>query len=157
MRASRPPAKTWTRAHRLFAAGGEVYDLPEPALDAFTAAAGSGPALAFLLAQAMAEGALEAGRQAGLTEALARRIVAQTIRGAAEMLKAEQQGQPADPIALRQRVTSPGGTTAAAVELLEARGVPEALRQAVVAAARRSAELGQGLDAPADGQPPQPE
>src|SRR5690606_38957976 len=74
------------RAHRIFLAVGKVYDLPESAIDAFTGIAGSGPAYAFLLAEAMAAGGLEAGAEAGLNETTTRAIVAQTLRGAAGML-----------------------------------------------------------------------
>lgn len=130
------------RAHRLFSAASKVFDLPEAAVDAFTGVAGSGPAYAFLLAEAMAVGAVEAGRDAGLNEATTRRIVAQTLRGAAEMLAREDEGKLADPATLRERVTSKGGTTAAALDVLESRGVREAIRDAVLAAARRAGELG---------------
>ena len=130
------------RAHRLFGAASEVFDLPESAIDAFTGVAGSGPAYAFLLAEAMAAGALEAGRDAGLNDATTRRIVAQTLLGAAEMLSREDEGKLADPATLRERVTSKGGTTAAALEVLEARGLREAIKDAVLAAARRAGELG---------------
>lgn len=130
------------RAHRLFAAASVVYDLPESAIDAFTAAAGSGPAYAFLLAEAMATGALEAGADAGLNETTTRAIVAQTLKGAAEMLARPCNGELADPAKLRAAVTSKGGTTAAALDVLEARGVRDAVREAVLAAARRAGELG---------------
>lgn len=130
------------RAHRLFGAASRVYDLPESAIDAFTGVAGSGPAYAFLLAEAMAAGALEAGKEAGLSEAATRRIVAQTLRGAAEMLVTERDSEIPDPATLREQVTSNGGTTAAALDVLESRGVRDAVREAVVAAARRAGELG---------------
>lgn len=130
------------RSHRLFGAASKVFDLPEATIDAFTGVAGSGPAYAFLLAEAMAAGALEAGREAGLNEATTRRIVAQTLRGAAEMLSREEEGKLADPAILRERVTSKGGTTAAALDVLESRGVREAVKDAVIAAARRAGELG---------------
>lgn len=130
------------RAHRLFAAASRVYDLPEAAIDAFTGVAGSGPAYAFLMAEGLAQGALEAGREAGLTEAMARSIVAQTLLGAGTMLARECKGELPDPAALRTAVTSKGGTTAAALEVLEARGVREAIKDAVIAAAKRAGELG---------------
>ncbi|MFI4882083.1 MAG: pyrroline-5-carboxylate reductase, partial [Phycisphaerales bacterium JB064] len=119
------------RAHRLFGAASRVYDLPESAIDAFTGVAGSGPAYAFLLAEAMAAGALEAGKEAGLSEAATRRIVAQTLRGAAEMLTTERDGELPNPATLREQVTSKGGTTAAALDVLESRGVRDAVREAV--------------------------
>lgn len=130
------------RAHRLFLATGKVYDLPEGAIDAFTGVAGSGPAYAFLVAEAMAAGGLEAGNEAGLNEATTRAIVAQTLRGAAEMLMTEDAGTLPDPAELRAAVTSKGGTTAAALDVLEQRGVRDAVRDAVLAAARRAGELG---------------
>ncbi len=130
------------RAHRLFSSSGEVYDLAESAIDAFTGVAGSGPAYAFLLAQAMAAGALEVGKDAGLSEASTRAIVAQTLRGAAEMLATEVDGKLPDPAELRVAVTSKGGTTAAALDVLEQAGVADAVRRAVIAAAKRAGELG---------------
>lgn len=130
------------RAHRLFRAASRVYDLPESAIDAFTGVAGSGPAYAFLMAEGLIAGALEAGREAGLTEATARSIVAQTLLGAGTMLAQECKGELPDPAALRTAVTSKGGTTAAAIDVLEARGVREAIKDAVLAAARRAGELG---------------
>lgn len=130
------------RAHRIFAAVGEVYDLPESAIDAFTAIAGSGPAYAFLLAEAMATGGQQAGAEAGLNETTTRAIIAQTLRGAAQMLITEDNGNLPDPANLRAAVTSKGGTTSAALDVLEARGVRDAVREAVLAAARRAGELG---------------
>lgn len=130
------------RAHRIFLSVGAVYDLPEDAIDAFTGIAGSGPAYAFLLAEAMAAGGSQAGAEAGLTEATTRAIIAQTLRGAAQMLAIEDNGKLPDPAALRAAVTSTGGTTAAALDVLEARGVKDAVREAVLAAATRARELG---------------
>lgn len=130
------------RAHRLFAAASRVYDLPEAAIDAFTGVAGSGPAYAFLMAEGLIAGALEAGRETGISEATARSIVAQTLLGAGIMLAQECKGEMPDPAALRTAVTSKGGTTAAALDVLESRGVREAIRDAVLAAAKRAGELG---------------
>lgn len=130
------------RAHRLFGAAGRVFDLPEAALDAFTAVAGSGPAYAFLLAEALAQGALEAAAGAGPGETALRRIIAQTLLGAAAMLADGADGQPPDPALLRQRVTSRGGTTEAALAVLERNNFRGAVRQAVLAAAQRAGELG---------------
>lgn len=134
--------KDLDRARRLFGAAGRVYDLPESALDAFTALAGSGPAYCFLLAEAMAAGAIEAGRDAGLPEADARAIAAQTLRGAAAMLLAQEGGTLPDPARLRERVTSPGGTTAAALAVLEQYKFREAVQEAIRAATGRAGELG---------------
>lgn len=129
-------------ARALFTTGGTVHDLPEAALDAYTALAGSGPAYCFLLAEAMAAGALEAGREAGLTENDIRAITAQTLRGAAAMLADKAEGHLPDPARLRQRVTSKGGTTAAALAVLEQYNFRGAVREAILAATRRAGELG---------------
>lgn len=121
---------------RLFASVGRVVDLPEPLLDAFTGVAGSGPAYVFLLAEGMLAGAeaVGFGREQGLE------LVRATIAGAAALLDAED----ADPATLRAMVTSKGGTTAAATGVLTARGVPDALRDAIVAARDRGRELADG-------------
>lgn len=129
-------------ARALFTTGGTVHDLPESALDAFTALAGSGPAYCFLLAEAMATGALAAGRDAGLPEPAIAAITAQTLRGAAAMLADGARGHPPDPALLRQRVTSKGGTTAAALAVLEHYKFREAVQEAILAATRRAGELG---------------
>ena len=103
-------------------------------MDAVTAVSGSGPAYVFLLAEEMAK----AGVAAGLPPALAARLARETVSGAGELLHRSD----LDPAVLRQNVTSPGGTTAAALEVLMA---PEALdalmTRAVAAAARRGREL----------------
>lgn len=117
----------------LFGAAGEAVQTREAELDAVTAVSGSGPAYLFLLAEAMIAAALEQGLDAGLAETLVR----QTLLGSAELLAASD----VDAATLRARVTSPGGTTQAAIETLEAREVPAAVRAAIAAAARRSVEL----------------
>jgi len=130
------PASQADRARRLFAAAGRVFEGAEGQIDAFTALAGSGPAYLFLVAEAMAQ----AGEGLGLPPADARAMVAAAVRGAGAML-ADGGRDPAD---LRRAVSSEGGTTRAALDALEAAGVGDAFRQAVNAAARRAAELGQG-------------
>ena len=114
--------------------GGRVWVAPEEALDAVTALSGSGPAYVFLVIEAM----LEAGRAMGLDDAQARRLALQTIAGATAL--AAHATEPPD--VLRRNVTSPGGTTQAAMALLEARGVKAALVEAIVAARDRARELG---------------
>lgn len=120
-------------------AGQRVWVAREDLLDAVTAVSGSGPAYAFYLAEAMAD----AGTELGLDAAQARQLALATLAGAAELaLRSEQ------PLAtLRANVTSKGGTTAAALDTLEAARVGEHLRAAVRAAQRRSRELGDALDA----------
>jgi pyrroline-5-carboxylate reductase len=129
-------------AERALAATGLVVRVPEKDLDAVTAISGSGPAYAFYLIDAMAE----AGVLLGLTRDLATRLAVATVEGSAAL--AAQTGD--HPVVLRERVSSPGGTTVAAVAELDAYGV----RAGVVAAARaardRSRELGAAaLPAPA--------
>jgi pyrroline-5-carboxylate reductase len=106
----------------------------EELIDAVTAVSGSGPAYLFHLVECLADAAREVGLETGVAERLAR----QTVIGAAELLS----GSGLDPVILRQNVTSPGGTTAAALEVLMA---PEGMRglmlRAVEAAKRRAAEL----------------
>jgi pyrroline-5-carboxylate reductase len=117
----------------VLAAAGTVVRVPEHLLDAVTGVAGSGPAYIFLVAEALTE----AGVLMGLSRAAAAELVAQTILGAGRLLTETADG----PEALRAAVTSPGGTTAAALRQLEASGTRSAFIEAVVAAARRSREL----------------
>ncbi|MDO5066947.1 MAG: pyrroline-5-carboxylate reductase [Propionibacteriaceae bacterium] len=107
--------------------------VPESQLDALTALSGSGPAYLFAVAEAM----IEAGVHQGLSRADATVLVNGTFAGVASML--EQSGESAT--VLRERVTSPAGTTAAALRVLDERGVRAAFLAAVEACARRSAEL----------------
>ena len=121
-------------AEAVLGAVGQVVRVPEDALDAVTAVSGSGPAYVFLVAEALAD----AGRTAGLPGELARTLAVQTVAGAGRLL-----AEPgADPGALRAQVTSPGGTTEAAIAVLEAGGLGELISGAVEAAARRSREMG---------------
>jgi pyrroline-5-carboxylate reductase len=114
---------------------GEVIWLDdENLLDAVTAVSGSGPAYVFLLAECLAE----AGRAAGLDGELAQHLARATIAGAGELLRRSD----LSPAELREKVTSPKGTTAAALEVLMGKGgVQELLTRAVAAAAKRSREL----------------
>ena len=122
-------------ADRLMAAVGEVGWVEDEAMiDAVTAVSGSGPAYAFLLAECMAE----AGRRAGLPEDLAARLARATVAGAGELLHRS----PESAAQLRRNVTSPNGTTAAALAVLMAPdGMQPLMDRAVAAAARRSREL----------------
>lgn len=120
-------------ASRLMSAVGSVIVVPEELQDAVTATSGSGPAYAFLLAEAM----LDAARALGLPDEQARTAVTGTLLGAARLLA--ETGE--DPAALRAAVTSPNGTTAAAIAVLEDRGVRDAVAAALAAARDRSREL----------------
>jgi len=120
------------------AAGLTVWIAEEAQMDAVTAVSGSGPAYVFLLAEAMQA----AGEAQGLPADAARRLALQTIFGAARMLT--ESGEPAD--VLRQRVTSPGGTTQAALDAFEAGGFRQLVATAIAAAARRGGELSAAND-----------
>lgn len=121
-------------AEGVLGAVGQVIRVTEEDLDAVTAVSGSGPAYVFLLAEALAE----AGRRAGLAPEVARHLSVQTVAGAGRLLTEPR----ADPAALRAQVTSPGGTTEAALGVLEEGGFPELLARAVEAAAARSRQMG---------------
>lgn len=118
----------------MFAPLGIVRTLPESSLDAVTAVSGSGPAYVFLLAEALAE----AGVLAGLSREDAVALANQTVAGAGALLTADR-GTATE---LREAVTSPGGTTAAALRVLEGAGLRAAVLDAVQAAAARARELG---------------
>lgn len=124
-----------TRCHGLLEAVGEVaWVEDEGLLDAVTAVSGSGPAYVFLLIETMAEAGVAAGLDAVLAEKLARA----TVIGSGEL--ARQSPEPA--AILRQNVTSPGGTTAAALDvLMDANGMKDLMIRAIDAATRRSREL----------------
>jgi pyrroline-5-carboxylate reductase len=122
-------------AHGLLAATGSVEWVDDEALmDAVTAVSGSGPAYVFLLAEAMAQ----AGEAAGLPKELAEKLARETVAGSGELLHRS----PLPAATLRQNVTSPGGTTAAALDvLMSADGVPPLMTKAIAAATRRGKEL----------------
>lgn len=120
-------------AETILGAVGTVVRVPEVLLDAVTGLTGSGPAYLFLVAEAM----IDAGVLAGLTRAVADALVRQLFVGSAAMLAGGE-----EPVALRAMVTSPGGTTAAGLRVLEEHGVRSAFLEAVQAATRRSQELG---------------
>ncbi len=123
-------------AQRLFGAVGLAFQLKESLLDAVTGLSGSGPAYAFLMIEALSDG----GVAAGLPRDAATRLAAQTLLGAARMVI--ETGQ--HPGALKDMVTSPGGTTIEGLHELEKGGVRAALMNAVRAAADKSRKLGQG-------------
>lgn len=122
-------------AGRIFAAGGEsVVVADESRLDAVTSVSGSGPAYFYYFVEAIVAG----GVAAGLGESDALKLAENTCLGAARMMLETGEA----PAELRRKVTSPGGTTQAAIESMDASGVPDAIRKAVIAAADRSRELG---------------
>lgn len=123
------------RAQAVLAAVGETIEVPEDLLDAVTAVSGTGPAYVFLLAEALIEAAI----REGLPHHAAEKLVHQTVRGAGELLAASDKSA----FRLRGEVTSPGGTTAAAMHVLEDGGFRALLENAVRSAAERSRELGQ--------------
>jgi pyrroline-5-carboxylate reductase len=125
-------------AEELLGYVGKVLRLPESQLDAVTATSGSGPAYFFLLAEAM----IEACILLGLSRDVATELIIQTMLGSAKMLR--ETGK--HPVELREMVTSPGGTTIAAIRHLEEAGVRAAFLNAIDAARHRSAELAQGGD-----------
>jgi pyrroline-5-carboxylate reductase len=118
----------------LSAVGAVEWVADEALMDAVTALSGSGPAYVFLLAETMAQ----AGVAAGLPPALAATLARATVAGAGELLHRS----PLDAATLRQNVTSPGGTTAAALDVLMAKdGLAPLMRRAIAAATARSREL----------------
>jgi pyrroline-5-carboxylate reductase len=125
-------------AEALLAAVGQVRRVPESQQDAVTALSGSGPAYFFYLVEAM----VDAGILLGLPRALAADLIVQTALGAAVMMR--DSGE--HPVQLREAVSSPAGTTIAAIRELEKHGVRAALMAAIEAAHARSVELGRRTD-----------
>jgi pyrroline-5-carboxylate reductase len=121
-------------AREILGAVGTVRVMEESLLDAVTAVSGTGPAYVFLLAEALTEAAM----REGLPRDVAEGFVHQTIRGAGHLLTNTDKS----PAELRYEVTSPGGTTAAAMHILEERGFRAVVEDAVRAAAVRARELG---------------
>lgn len=122
-------------ANRLLSAVGLVYEVEEKLLDAVTGLSGSGPAFAFMMIEALSDG----GVAAGLPRDLATKLAAQTLLGSARLLL--ETGL--HPGALKDMVTSPGGTTIDGVHELERGGLRGTLMNAVRAAAEKSRLLGQ--------------
>jgi pyrroline-5-carboxylate reductase len=123
-------------ALNLLSAVGRVVVVDEAQMDAVTAVSGTGPAYVFLLAEAL----IEAAMAEGLDREQAHLLVYQTFVGAAHLLQHDAAG----PVELRRRVTSPNGTTHAAISHLQAAGWTEVFREAVRAARLRAEELGRG-------------
>lgn len=121
---------------RLLESVGIAVEVEEDLLDVVTGLSGSGPAFACVVIEALRD----AATALSLPRDLATRLAAQTLRGAATMVLADEE----TPEELRDRVTSPGGTTMAGLAALEAAGLRDALAAAVKAATRRSIELGEG-------------
>jgi pyrroline-5-carboxylate reductase len=123
------------QARTIFASVGTVVDVPEYQMDAVTAVSGSGPGYLALVVEALADG----GVAVGLPRAVALELAIATLRGTGELLHQSD----LHPAILKDRVTSPGGTTIAGIGALEANGLRAALMAAVQAAYLRSKELGQ--------------
>jgi pyrroline-5-carboxylate reductase len=124
-------------ASEILGSVGLTVEVPEDLLDAVTGLSGSGPGYLFAVVEAL----VEAGVAEGLPADVAGRLVVQTLAGAARLLESTG-ADAADAAELRRNVTSPGGTTAAGLAVLDDRGVRSAIVDAVAAATRRSRELG---------------
>jgi pyrroline-5-carboxylate reductase len=120
---------------QLMNAVGRAFRVPEYQLDAVTGLSGSGPAFVYLVIEALSDG----GVRVGLPRDVATVLAAQTVLGAAKMVLETN----SHPGVLKDMVASPGGTTIAGLHALERGGVRGALMDAVEAAAKRSAELGE--------------
>lgn len=118
-------------ARSLFAAVGSVWEIQEDLFDAFTGLAGSGPAFAAVIAEALADG----GVRAGLHRSQARELAREVLLATALLLERDT------PAALKDEVASPGGTAIAGVRALEQHGLRFSLMEAVEQASRRAAEL----------------
>lgn len=122
------------RAEEIFRAVGTVEQVPEALMDAVTGLSGTGPMYVFMFLEAMAD----AGVRMGLNRDVATRLSIQTLKGAAEL--AERTGM--HPAALKDQVTSPGGTAITALHVLRREAFAAIVMDAVEAATRRSAQLG---------------
>jgi pyrroline-5-carboxylate reductase len=134
------PAADLARVLELLAAVGRVHEADESLMDAVTGLSGSGPGFLALVVEALADG----GVKAGLPRQLALALATETLSGTAALI--DQTGE--HPAQIKDRVSSPGGTTIAGLAVLEQRGVRGALIDAVVTAAARARELGRGDSAP---------
>lgn len=129
-------AEDLDRAERLLSAVGATVRVAESQMDAVTAVSGSGPAYVFRVMEAMEE----AGVELGLSGDVARELVLRTFSGASKL--ALESGRA--PAVLREQVTSKGGTTAAALKVLDERDLMAVFSEALAAAARRARELANG-------------
>jgi pyrroline-5-carboxylate reductase len=127
------PAQRERAAAIVSAVGGHVWIGEESLMDAVTAISGSGPAYVFLLIEMLES----AARAEGLDPATARRLVMETVFGAARLAREGDE----EPAVMREQVTSPGGTTAAAIEVLERSGIRDTFTRAIRAATQRSKQL----------------
>jgi pyrroline-5-carboxylate reductase len=120
-------------AETIFKAVGTVEIIPEQLMDAVTGLSGSGPVYIYMVIEALTDG----GVKMGIPRAVARRLAAQTVFGAAKLVI--ETGK--HPAILKDEVTTPGGTAIAAIHMLESKGLRNVLIEAVATAARRSEEL----------------
>jgi pyrroline-5-carboxylate reductase len=132
---ARATAEDVALAESVFASVGVAVSVPENLLDAVTGLSGSGPAYVFVIVETLAD----AGVEMGLSRAQALLLAAQTVFGSAKLVM--QTGE--HPARLKDQVASPGGTTIAGLQALEAGGIRKALADAVRAATRRARELGE--------------
>ncbi|MBD3109574.1 pyrroline-5-carboxylate reductase [Bacillus sp. AGMB 02131] len=128
-------------AKELLETFGNAIIVEEAQLDSVTGLSGSGPAYIYYLVEAMEE----AAAKIGLDQTSAKALIVQTLSGAAEML----QQSPKSPATLRKEVTSPGGTTEAGLQVLQAHKVNEAIMDCIIAASEKSKQLGKKLTAEA--------
>jgi len=136
-RGSRAESSDEEMARQIFSTLGAVYSVAEEQMDAITALSGSGPAYFLLLAEAL----IDAGVDLGLTRKLATDLVKGTLAGTAALWKETNE----HPVLLKEQVTSPGGTTIAALRKLEEGGLRKAVFAAAEGAFLRSRELSQNL------------
>lgn len=121
----------------MFKSVGEVGVFDEPLIEVVTGVSGSGPAYIYYMMEAM----IAAGVEGGLSEDAARQLTVQTVLGAAQMVKLTQE----NPAELRRKVTSPNGSTQAAIEVLDQHGFAAAVRAAVHRCSERAAEMGREI------------
>lgn len=130
------PHDTGGRIRELLAPTGDLEELAEPLIDGFSAVVGSGPAYVYAFVEALQQVAVAQG----LTPTQAQRLVPAMMSGALDYLAAHGD----DVSVLRERVTSPGGSTAQALAVFKDRGMADAVVAGVTAAAKRAGELGRG-------------
>lgn len=125
--------EAWDFAEEIFSSIGKVSIVEETMMDAVTGLSGSGPAYVYLLMEAM----VEAGVKVGLPRSLSEELTIQTVSGAAKMVLNSGES----PKKLRERITTPGGTTMAAMKVLEKANFTGAFIEAIDSATRRSREM----------------